>query len=60
MWPLTVLRALQETQGVTVATVGAKEFPAFFTAHSGCSSPLTIDSAQDAARLIRRLSMYTH
>ncbi len=52
---LDVGRTLEvlETQGVAVATLGADEFPAFFTRSSGYPSPHVIDSLEAAAELIR-------
>lgn len=51
---LDIPRTLEylETQGVSVVTYGAKEFPAFFTAHSGLPSPLSMNSTLDIAKLI--------
>ncbi|ETO17280.1 hypothetical protein RFI_20045 [Reticulomyxa filosa] len=42
-----------ETQGVTVTTLGQKEFPAFFTSNSGCLSPLVSQTIDDVAKLIK-------
>jgi pseudouridylate synthase len=42
-----------ETMGVCVAAYGADEFPAFFSASSGCTAPARIDSAAQAAALVR-------
>lgn len=45
---------LQETQGVTVATLGkTNDFPAFYTPKSGYKSPWSMETAQEAARMIR-------
>jgi pseudouridylate synthase len=41
-----------ETQGVPVVTLGAREFPAFFSRTSGQTSPLTADSELEVAELI--------
>jgi pseudouridine-5'-phosphate glycosidase len=41
-----------ETQGTAVATLGSKEFPAFFTSKSGCESPMTVDSPRECAQII--------
>ncbi|RKP25734.1 pseudouridine-5'-phosphate glycosidase [Syncephalis pseudoplumigaleata] len=41
-----------ETQGITVATYGSDEFPAFFTPHSGYKSPIRLDSSKECAALI--------
>ena len=41
-----------ETQGVTVATLGSDAFPAFFTADSGCPSPLRVDTYEECARVV--------
>ena len=49
-----------ETQGVSVVGYGVQEFPAFFTRHSGCPAPLTLDTAGQVAQLIacnRQLGM---
>ena len=53
---LDIPRTLEylETQGVTVATFGRTcEFPAFFTAHSGCNSHTNVRSPLEAAQLIQ-------
>ena len=40
---------------MTVATYGTnKEFPAFFTPHSGVQSPINVVDAREAAELIGR------
>eukprot|EP01062_Namystynia_karyoxenos_P032881 TRINITY_DN24218_c0_g1_i1.p1 TRINITY_DN24218_c0_g1~~TRINITY_DN24218_c0_g1_i1.p1 ORF type:complete len:333 (+),score=111.39 TRINITY_DN24218_c0_g1_i1:123-1121(+) len=51
---LDIPRTLEylETQGVPVCTLGAKEFPAFFTRHSGCQSPMVADSPQQMGRML--------
>lgn len=41
-----------ETQGVSVVAFGTKEFPAFFTAHSGFEAPLSLNTTQEVAKLI--------
>ncbi|KAJ8411374.1 hypothetical protein AAFF_G00173800 [Aldrovandia affinis] len=42
-----------ETQGVCVTTFGkSKDFPAFFSPHSGFSSPYNVTDAKEAAELI--------
>ncbi|KAJ8245592.1 hypothetical protein GJAV_G00272400 [Gymnothorax javanicus] len=42
-----------ETQGVCVATFGrSQDFPAFFSPHSGFSSPYHVTDADEAAKLI--------
>ena len=42
-----------ETQGVTVVTFGkTREFPAFFTANSGCLSHSNVHNSNEAAELI--------
>ncbi|KAI9591626.1 Indigoidine synthase A like protein-domain-containing protein [Syncephalis fuscata] len=41
-----------ETQGVTVATYGSDEFPAFFTPHSGFKSPMRLDTVKECASLL--------
>lgn len=47
--PLQVL----ETLGVCVAAYNTDEFPAFFSASSGCAAPARVDSAAQAAALVR-------
>lgn len=42
-----------ETLGVPVIAFGTSEFPAFYSRHSGHAAPLRIDSAEDAARVLR-------
>jgi len=42
-----------ETMGVCVAAYGSDEFPAFFTASSGCLAPARVDSPAEAAALLR-------
>ena len=42
-----------ETQGVTVATLKSKHFPAFYTRDSGITSPITVESELEAARLVK-------
>ncbi|XXQ31798.1 Carbohydrate kinase PfkB domain-containing protein [Plasmodiophora brassicae] len=42
-----------ETEGVPVVTLGADEFPAFFTANSGFKTPMRLDTVQQCANLIR-------
>jgi pseudouridine-5'-phosphate glycosidase len=51
---LDIPRTLEylETQGVCVAAYGTQEFPAFFTAKSGCRAPHRVDSPQQAAALV--------
>ncbi|XP_057515130.1 pseudouridine-5'-phosphate glycosidase isoform X1 [Amaranthus tricolor] len=51
---LDIPRTLEylETQGVCVAGYRTNEFPAFFTEKSGCKVSCSIDSPEDAARLI--------
>lgn len=51
---LDIPRTLEflETQGVTVASFGADEFPAFFTPHSGCQAPCRIDQPNEAAQML--------
>ena len=41
-----------ETQGVPVMTYRSNEFPAFFTASSGCPSPYRFDDCEDIARML--------
>lgn len=49
----------QETQGVCVATYGpSKSFPAFFSPHSGFTSPYHIRNPEEAAELIG-MSMFS-
>ena len=47
--PLQVL----ETLGVCVAAYNTDEFPAFFSASSGCEAPARVDNAAQAAALVR-------
>eukprot|EP00698_Gefionella_okellyi_P005503 TRINITY_DN1502_c0_g1_i2.p2 TRINITY_DN1502_c0_g1~~TRINITY_DN1502_c0_g1_i2.p2 ORF type:complete len:304 (+),score=62.95 TRINITY_DN1502_c0_g1_i2:84-995(+) len=51
---LDIPRTLEylETQGVGVITYRSKEFPAFFTPHSGCESPLSASSTGDIAAML--------
>lgn len=42
-----------ETLGVPVITLGAAEFPAFYSRTSGHASPLSVDSPQQAAAVLR-------
>lgn len=49
-----------ETLGVTVASIGQDDFPAFFTPSSGLPSPLRLDTVDDAAAVVlqnRRLQL---
>jgi pseudouridylate synthase len=48
-------RSLQvlETLGVCVAAYDSDQFPAFFSASSGCAAPARVDSAAQAAALVR-------
>lgn len=41
-----------ETQGVPAITLGASEFPAFYSRRSGFASPLTVASEAEAARVL--------
>ena len=50
-----LLAQVLETMGVCVAAYGADEFPAFFTARSGCAAPSRVDSAPQAAALLRSI-----
>lgn len=52
---LDIPRTLEflETQGVCVAALGADEFPAFFTPHSGCRAPCRIDQPAEAAEMLQ-------
>jgi pseudouridine-5'-phosphate glycosidase/pseudouridine kinase len=52
---LDIPRTLEvlETQGVAVAVWRSDEFPAFFTPKSGCSAPSRVNSAGEAAGMIR-------
>lgn len=43
---------LQETQGVTVAAFGTKQFPAFFTVDSGFEAPFAFNSVKQCADVI--------
>lgn len=50
---LDIPRTLEylETQGVGVVTVGdSDDFPAFYWARSGCKSPYSVDTSEEAAR----------
>ncbi|BHF63593.1 hypothetical protein SprV_0200658700 [Sparganum proliferum] len=51
---LDIQRTLEvlETMGVTVASIGTDEFPAFFTRCSGIRSPGRVDSPEEAAHLL--------
>ena len=42
-----------ETHGVPAITLGAGEFPAFFSRQSGHASPLTVDTPEQAAQVLR-------
>ncbi|XP_049773920.1 pseudouridine-5'-phosphate glycosidase-like isoform X1 [Schistocerca cancellata] len=45
-----------ETQGVTVVTYGKnKDFPAFYSASSGFSSPYNVETTEEAARMLHSL-----
>jgi pseudouridine-5'-phosphate glycosidase len=52
---LDIPRTLEvlETLGVPVACWGTSEFPAFYSRASGCPAPLRIDSAEEAAGMLR-------
>lgn len=41
-----------ETKGIPVVTYGQEEFPSFYSRKSGFSSPLTLQSTKEIARLI--------
>lgn len=41
-----------ETQGVTVASYGTDEFPAFFTSTSGSKAQVQLNNAKDCAKVI--------
>jgi len=49
--PLTLERL--ESLSVPVLGYGCDEFPAFYTAHSGCRVSARVDGPQDAARMLR-------
>jgi pseudouridine-5'-phosphate glycosidase len=49
--PLTLERL--ESLSVPVLGYGADEFPAFYTAHSGCRVSVRVDGPQDTARVLR-------
>ncbi|KAL5073417.1 hypothetical protein RYX36_012401 [Vicia faba] len=51
---LDIPRTLEylETQGVCVAAYKTNEFPAFFTASSGCMVPCRVDTPEECASLI--------
>lgn len=42
-----------ETQGVPAITLGSDEFPAFYSRHSGFKSPLSVQTAAEAARVLK-------
>lgn len=42
-----------ETQGVPAITLGSEEFPAFYSRSSGFRSPLTVQTPDEAARVLR-------
>lgn len=42
-----------ETQGVPAITLGADEFPAFYSRRSGFRSPLTVQTPAEAARVLK-------
>ncbi|THF86299.1 pseudouridine-5'-phosphate glycosidase [Deinococcus sp. KSM4-11] len=42
-----------ETQGVPAITLGSEEFPAFYSRHSGFKSPLSVQTPEEAARVLR-------
>lgn len=42
-----------ETQGVPAITLGSTQFPAFYSRHSGFASPLTVQTPDEAARVLR-------
>lgn len=42
-----------ETEGVPVMTAGQDHFPSFFTADSGMKSPMRVDSASQAASVVK-------
>jgi pseudouridylate synthase / pseudouridine kinase len=53
---LDIPRTLEylETQGVGVVTVGdSDDFPAFYWARSGCKSPYSVASSEEAARFVQ-------
>ena len=51
---LDVGRTLEvlETLGVPVVVLGAREFPAFYSRASGFPAPLTLDTAEEVARML--------
>jgi len=49
--PLTIERL--ESLSVPVLGYGTDEFPAFYTAHSGCSVSARVDGPEDTARMLR-------
>ncbi|MEW5310406.1 MAG: hypothetical protein WDW38_002206 [Sanguina aurantia] len=53
--PVAVVCAGVKSLGVCVAALGADEFPAFFTPHSGCKAPSRVDTPQEAAAVFRAL-----
>lgn len=54
--PLTL--EILETKGVPVLTYGSDEFPNFYTRHSGCKAENRINSALDAAKIIKTKREY--
>lgn len=42
-----------ETQGVPAITLGAEEFPAFYSCQSGFKSPLSVQTPAEAARVLK-------
>ncbi|PTA67118.1 pseudouridine-5'-phosphate glycosidase [Deinococcus arcticus] len=42
-----------ETQGVPAITLGSDEFPAFYSRRSGFAAPLTVQTADEAARVLQ-------
>ncbi|WP_221090061.1 pseudouridine-5'-phosphate glycosidase [Deinococcus aquaedulcis] len=42
-----------ETQGVPAITLGSAEFPAFYSRQSGFPSPLTVQTPEEAARVLQ-------
>lgn len=54
---LDIPRTLEvlETLGVAVASFGSSTFPAFFSASSGCEAPSRVNTASEAAQLVRSM-----
>ena len=49
-----------ETQGVPAITLGAAEFPAFYSRSSGFASPLSVATSTEAARVLHAMGLDHH